>query len=95
MEHFLKSKLSIGNHSYLRKHKRKGKIDNQASLKLPRHPIIVEAGAHIGVDSIEMAILWPEGHIYAFEPVKGHLSKLIENTMNHSNIIVTDGIGGS
>lgn len=38
------------------------------SLYLPHNPVIVEAGAHIGTDTVEMARQWPAGKIYAFEP---------------------------
>jgi 2-O-methyltransferase len=36
---------------------------------LPKDPVIVEAGAHNGVDTFEMARKWPHGHIFAFEPI--------------------------
>jgi FkbM family methyltransferase len=36
---------------------------------LPRNPIVVEAGAHRGYDTLAMSKYWPSGHIYAFEPV--------------------------
>ncbi len=36
---------------------------------LPPNPIIIEAGAHKGEDTINMAHLWPGGTIYAFEPL--------------------------
>jgi FkbM family methyltransferase len=36
---------------------------------LPENPIIVEAGAQFGEDTLWMAELWPNGVIYAFEPV--------------------------
>jgi FkbM family methyltransferase len=46
---------------------------------LPENPIILEAGAHKGKDTVEMARLWPAGTIHAFEPVPSLLEKL-ENT---------------
>ncbi len=36
---------------------------------LPSNPIIVEAGAHKGRDTIHMVKLWPQAKLYAFEPV--------------------------
>ena len=36
---------------------------------LPEDPVIVEAGAHAGVDTVELAETWPSGRVYAFEPV--------------------------
>ena len=42
---------------------------------LPNHPTILEAGCHSGEDTIILAAAWPEGHLYAFEPVR----RFIEN----------------
>jgi hypothetical protein len=36
---------------------------------LPANPTIVEAGAHIGVDTVQMSKRWPRGTIHAFEPI--------------------------
>ncbi|MBA4385882.1 MAG: FkbM family methyltransferase [Anaerolinea sp.] len=36
---------------------------------MPKNPIIVEAGAHIGYDTLELAQHFPNGKIFAFEPV--------------------------
>lgn len=36
---------------------------------LPENPIILEAGAHNGHDTIQMATMWPTCTIYAFEPL--------------------------
>jgi FkbM family methyltransferase len=53
---------------------------------LPVNPIILEAGAHKGKDTVEMAMLWPTGLIHAFEPVP-HLFKLLgNNTRNLKNV---------
>jgi len=35
---------------------------------LPYNPVIIEAGAFRGQDTIKAATIWPEGHIIAFEP---------------------------
>ncbi len=53
---------------------------------LPAHPTIVEAGAHIGRDTLKMSLLWPEGTIYAFEPVPDLFAQLVERTKDRSNI---------
>ncbi len=53
---------------------------------LPRNPIIVEAGAHIGRDTVKLAKLWPAATIYAFEPVTDIYQQLIKNTYGYSNI---------
>jgi len=48
---------------------------------LPPNPIIIEAGAHKGVDTLNMAQRWPEGTIYAFEPLPENYRALI-NTLS-------------
>jgi FkbM family methyltransferase len=53
---------------------------------LPTAPIIVEAGAHIGKDTIEMAEIWPKGSIFAFEPVPFLHEQLVEKTRIANNI---------
>jgi len=69
------------------KKSKKGEI-NKESLKdiLPIRPKIVEAGAHIGRDTIDLAKLWPAGKIFAFEPVNEIFSQLIKNTQPYKNI---------
>ena len=53
---------------------------------LPDNPVILEAGAHKGKDTVEMARLWPGGIIHAFEPVP-HIFRLLENnTRNLKNV---------
>jgi FkbM family methyltransferase len=47
---------------------------------LPINPIIIDAGAHIGVDTIEMSKIWRKGQIYAFEPVPTLFAELVKNT---------------
>lgn len=43
---------------------------------LPYNPVIIEAGAHIGIDTIEMHKLWPKSTIYAFEPMSDLFDRL-------------------
>lgn len=47
---------------------------------LPENPVIVEAGAHIGRDTVKMATRWPAATIHAFEPVKNLFDRLRNNT---------------
>lgn len=53
---------------------------------LPNNPIIVEAGAHIGRDTLKMSTLWPDAHIYAFEPVPELFAQLKERTAAQPNV---------
>jgi FkbM family methyltransferase len=53
---------------------------------LPADPVVVEAGAHVGADTIEMSLLWPDATIHAFEPVPEIFHKLAKNTKRLKNI---------
>jgi FkbM family methyltransferase len=53
---------------------------------LPKGAVIVEAGAHHGNDTVELARLWPEGRIYAFEPVPHVYEHLQRNTARYANV---------
>lgn len=55
---------------------------------LPDNPIIVEAGAFIGNDTVKMAKRWPHATIHAFEPVPEIFARLQENTKEYKNIIL-------
>jgi 2-O-methyltransferase len=54
---------------------------------VPKDAVIVEAGAHIGTDTVEMARLWPDVTIHAFEPLPEMFSILRTNTKTYSNVI--------
>lgn len=53
---------------------------------LPDTPIIVEAGAFNGSDTIRLAEKWPNGHIHAFEPVPELFKEMQKRVANHKNI---------
>lgn len=53
---------------------------------LPHNPIIIEAGAFDGKETIKMAELWPQGVIHAFEPVPEIFEKLKKNTQHLANV---------
>lgn len=53
---------------------------------LPKNPVILEAGAHIGVDTVEMAKMWPTSTIHAFEPVPKLYNQLVASTYHLSNV---------
>lgn len=43
---------------------------------VPAAAVVVEAGAHVGSDTVRLARRWPKGHVYAFEPVPELFAKL-------------------
>lgn len=53
---------------------------------LPKNSIIIEAGAHIGRDTVKLAALFPQGHVHAFEPNPHAYAQLIDTTKNINNI---------
>lgn len=53
---------------------------------LPSDPVILEAGADTGSDTVEMNKLWPDSIIYAFEPIPVSFLKLVDLTKNYKNI---------
>lgn len=53
---------------------------------LPSNPIIIEAGAHKGKDSLELFKQWPESTIYAFEPVP-ELYQILQRSTAHLETI--------
>ena len=53
---------------------------------LSSYPTILEAGAHIGRDTIKMAQQWPNAIIHAFEPIPYLFEELKKNTAHFANI---------
>ena len=53
---------------------------------LPDNPIIVEAGAFTGSDSVKMANFWPRATIHSFEPVSELFISLQSKTIDYENI---------
>lgn len=53
---------------------------------LPSAPVIVDCGAHIGADSVELAKIFPSGKIYSFEPIPELFAVLQRNTRKYKNI---------
>lgn len=47
---------------------------------LPENPIIVEAGAYTGSDTLLLAQTWPQGTVHAFEPVPEIYDSLVSRT---------------
>ena len=53
---------------------------------LPSNPVIIDAGAHVGGDSIEMCRLYKGATVHAFEPVPGIYQFLKHNTRKFKRI---------
>lgn len=53
---------------------------------LPENPIIIEAGAHKGIDTLKMHALWPQATIHVFEPVPALYEQLKANTQHITTI---------
>jgi len=53
---------------------------------LPKDPVIVDCGAHIGSDSVELSRIFQKGQIHSFEPVPDLYERLKRNTRRRSNI---------
>lgn len=54
---------------------------------LPEDPIIVEAGAYDGSDSIIISEWWPQGMVHSFEPIPELYKKLSHKTQQSKSII--------
>ncbi len=54
---------------------------------IPENPIILEAGAHHGEDTIKISQFWPLGTIYAFEPLPCSYIKLQKNVHTLTNVL--------
>lgn len=53
---------------------------------LPNNPVIVEAGAHVGVDTLKIAEHWPASKVFAFEPLPELFKKLQASTNKLKNV---------
>jgi FkbM family methyltransferase len=56
---------------------------------LPSNPIIIEAGAQFGEDTLWMSQLWPQGKIYAFEPSPESFAALQIVAAKNDNVTAT------
>ncbi len=56
------------------------------ALFLPVAPVVVDAGANSGEETIQMSLLWPCGTIHAFEPVPAVFRQLQANTAHRPNV---------
>ncbi len=53
---------------------------------LPKNPVIVEAGAFQGTDTVRLAKAWPDASIHAFEPVPQLYDILLHTTSSYPHI---------
>jgi FkbM family methyltransferase len=59
---------------------------NRLKKFIPANAVIIDAGAHIGADSVELARMFPSASIHCFEPVPDIYSFLLHNTRKCGNI---------
>jgi 2-O-methyltransferase len=53
---------------------------------LPENPVIIDCGAHVGADSVELAKIFPLGTVHSFEPIPFLFDRLKYNTRHYSNV---------
>ncbi len=53
---------------------------------LPDNPVIIEAGSYNGEDTLQLAQFWPEGKVFAFEPVPELMEQTKRKTCFYPNI---------
>lgn len=65
---------------------KKHEILSHIAPYLPNNPIIIEAGAFTGGDTIKIAQHFPQATIHAFEPVPYLFERLQHNTASYTNV---------
>lgn len=53
---------------------------------VPAEPVIVEVGAHYGFDTEELALIFPNGRIFAFEAHPSHFAKAYKRLRYYPNV---------
>ena len=61
-------------------------IFDQAKPHLPDNPIVVEAGAFDGHDTLRIMQQWPNATVHSFEPVPAIFKQLEKNTTHIPNV---------
>jgi 2-O-methyltransferase len=61
-------------------------VINIVKRYLPAYPVIVEAGAFDGTDTVALANQWPAGRIHAFEPLPMPYIQLVARVTGKPNI---------
>lgn len=63
-------------------------VKNYMVSVLREDPIIIEAGAAEGHDTLAFSRLFPKGKIYAFEPIESMFNMAFENTCKCDNVFL-------
>jgi 2-O-methyltransferase len=72
---------------HLRSPRAEGEIPlDKIARYLPENPVVLEAGAHVGLDTVKLAQAWPAAQIHAFEPVPAIFKQLKATTSGFKNI---------
>jgi FkbM family methyltransferase len=58
----------------------------QLKKYLPTDAVIIDCGAHVGADSIELSRIFAKGQVHSFEPVSELYNKLVHNVRRRKNI---------
>lgn len=83
---FALSHLSRFNHTSLLGFVQLMQNKSKIGKHLPKNAVILEAGAHKGEDTAEMAKRWPQATIHAFEPVPELFAILTKYTKQYPNV---------
>jgi FkbM family methyltransferase len=66
-----------------------GTIGKQTiKLLLPQNPVIVEVGAHVGIDTLEFAAMYPRGKVLSFEPQIDLYVEAVSRTRSVENVTI-------
>jgi len=60
---------------------------------IPADPVILEAGAHDGTNTVEMADFWPRATIHTFEPIPSAASAVAERIRPYGSRVQCHAIG--
>ena len=60
---------------------------------IPADPVIVEAGAHDGTNTVEMAEFWPRATIHTFEPVPSAAAAVVKRISRYGSRVQCHAVG--
>lgn len=70
-------------------------LDEVSKFVKSDSPVVLEAGAFDGQDTVLFSQKWPNGHVYAFEPLPGLARKVRTATQNCTNVTVVESALGA